>query len=157
MARAFLLLFAALFALALGVGYAWKPALWSLFLFVPLFLLGVRDLMQTRHAVLRNFPLIGHFRYLLELIRPEINQYFIESNTDGRPFSREHRSLIYARSKHQIQTMPFGTQKDVDEPGYEWINHSMNARVPERGRQARRLLSQHRRGLGQPAPPRARR
>ena len=131
MTRAFYRLFVALIAITFMLGTYWRPALWSLIVTLPLFALGVWDSLQTRHAVLRNFPLLGHFRYLLELIRPEINQYFIESNTDGRPFDRESRSLIYRRSKHQLQTMPFGTQKDVEEPGYEWINHSMNARTPE--------------------------
>jgi glutamate synthase domain-containing protein 2 len=90
-------------------------------------LLGVRDCMQTAHAVQRNFPVIGHFRYLLEAIRPEINQYFIESNTDGRPFHREERSVVYQRAKQQVDTVPFGTQWDVYETGYEWIAHSINA------------------------------
>jgi len=131
MIRAFYSLFIALFAFTFFAGVFWRPALLSLVVTLPLFALGVWDSLQTRHAVLRNFPLLGHFRYLLELIRPEINQYFIESNTDGRPFDRESRSLIYARSKHQLQTLPFGTQRDVEEPGYEWINHSMDACAPE--------------------------
>src|SRR5690606_6900273 len=73
----------------------------------------------------RNFPLLGRVRYLFEAIRPEINQYFVESNTDGRPFSREDRSVVYQRAKQDLDTLPFGTQKDVYEIGYEWINHSL--------------------------------
>jgi len=79
--------------------------------------------------VLRNFPVVGHFRYLLEMIRPEINQYFIESNTDGTPFNREQRSVVYQRAKRQLDTLPFGTQWDVYRPGYEWIAHSMLAKT----------------------------
>jgi len=116
--------------LALGVGGAFVS--WLLLGFVPavaLFLLGLRDLTQKRHAVLRNFPVLGHFRYLLELIRPEINQYFVESDTDGRPYNREQRSVAYQRAKNERDTVPFGTQRDVYEIGYEWINHSLAARV----------------------------
>lgn len=108
--------------------FVWWDALWSLVLLVPIFLLGVGDMLQKRHAVLRNFPVIGHGRYFLETIRPEINQYFIESNTDGTPFNREQRSVIYQRAKDVIDTLPFGTQMDVYEPGYEWIEHSMRAK-----------------------------
>jgi len=108
----------------------WPPVAWLLVVLVPVFLLGVYDALQTRRAVLRNFPVVGHFRYLFELIRPEINQYFIESNTDGKPFSRELRSLIYQRSKKVTQTLPFGTQRDVYALGYEWINHSFVAQPP---------------------------
>lgn len=108
-----------------AVGAFWTPFLWSYAVLVPLIALGVHDMRQTRHAVLRNFPVVGHMRYLLELIRPEINQYFIESNHDGRPISREERSLVYQRAKQELATLPFGTQQDVTAVGYEWINHSM--------------------------------
>ena len=103
-----------------------NPNGWHLFWFFgPLILLGIVDMTQTRHAILRNFPVLGHARYLLELIRPEINQYFIESNTDGSPFNREQRSLVYQRAKKQLDTLPFGTQRDVYATGYEWVDHSM--------------------------------
>jgi glutamate synthase domain-containing protein 2 len=69
--------------------------------------------------------LAGRIRYLFEAIRPEINQYFVESNSDGKPFSREQRSIVYQRAKKQLDTLPFGTQLDVYESGYEWIHHSM--------------------------------
>jgi glutamate synthase domain-containing protein 2 len=112
--------------LAVGFVYLyWPPILWLLVLLVPLCLLGVMDCTQGKHAVKRNFPVVGHFRYILEGIRPEINQYFIESNTDGMPFNREFRSVVYQRSKQSLATLPFGTQHDVYEPGYEWLNHSM--------------------------------
>lgn len=103
----------------------WPPFIWSLVITGPLMLMGFRDFFQTRKAVLRNFPLIGHFRYWLEMIRPEIQQYFIESNSDGVPFSRETRSVVYQRAKKALQTLPFGTQKDVYETGYAWVNHSL--------------------------------
>jgi glutamate synthase domain-containing protein 2 len=105
----------------------WPPFLWAYVLVLPLVILGTHDAFQTKRAVLRNFPVIGHGRYLLELIRPEINQYFIESNTDGTPFNREMRSVVYQRAKGELDTLPFGTQWDVYAPGYEWINHSMLA------------------------------
>ncbi len=120
---------AVLALIAVGIiGIYWQPFFWGYAVVVPLVLLGIRDSLQTRRAVLRNFPVIGHGRYLLELIRPEINQYFIESNTDGTPFNRETRSLVYQRAKGQLDTLPFGTQWDVDAQGYEWINHSMLAK-----------------------------
>lgn len=87
--------------------------------------IGLYDVFQTRHAILRNFPILGHGRYLLELIRPEINQYFIESDLDGVPVSREKRSVVYQRAKRVTDTIPFGTKADVYEPGYEWVNHSL--------------------------------
>lgn len=80
---------------------------------------------QQRRAICRNFPVIGHLRFLLESIRPEINQYFIESNTSGMPFSREDRSVVYQRAKGELDTLPFGTQKDLYQVGYEWLNHSI--------------------------------
>ena len=93
---------------------------------LPLFLIGLYDMIQKKHAIRRNFPLIGNFRYMLESIGPEINQYFIESNSSGVPFSRETRSLVYQRAKNQLDTLPFGTRHDVNEVGYEWVNHSLN-------------------------------
>ncbi|OYT89205.1 MAG: FMN-binding glutamate synthase family protein [Burkholderiales bacterium PBB6] len=87
--------------------------------------LGLRDSRQQRHAVLRNYPVIGHMRFLLEFIRPEIRQYFIESDNEAAPFSRQQRSLVYQRAKGQPDKRPFGTQLDVHHDGYEWINHSL--------------------------------
>jgi glutamate synthase domain-containing protein 2 len=94
---------------------------------VCLFLVGLgwRDSRQRRHSVLRNYPVIGHFRFLLEFIRPEIRQYFIESDHEAAPFSRAQRSLVYQRAKGDPDKRPFGTQLDVQAGGYEWINHSM--------------------------------
>lgn len=103
----------------------WSPGLYSLAFVTPFFLLGFRDIRQRRHAIKANFPVFGHLRYLFESIRPEINQYFIESNTDGRPFSREQRSVVYQRAKKVLDTVPFGTQHDVYAQGYEFVTHSM--------------------------------
>jgi glutamate synthase domain-containing protein 2 len=112
-------LLAAFTWVAFGFGGAWA------LLFLFLVGVGFRDTRQTRHSVLRNYPVIGHFRFLLEFIRPEIRQYFIESDREAAPFSRQQRSLVYQRSKGQQDKRPFGTQLDVGEPGYEWINHSI--------------------------------
>lgn len=121
---------AVLVALVLLVSLLWPPILWAFVVIAPLIALGIWDVHQEKHAILRNFPIIGHFRYLLEMIRPEIMQYFIETNTDGMPFSREQRSVVYQRSKSQIDTLPFGTQRDVYEVGYEWIHHSISPSHP---------------------------
>jgi len=87
--------------------------------------LGLRDTRQNRHSILRNYPVIGHIRFLLEYVRPEIRQYFIESDREAAPFSRQQRSLVYQRSKGAQDKRPFGTQLDVQAHGYEWINHSL--------------------------------
>ncbi len=86
---------------------------------------GVHDLRQTRHSILRNYPVIGHFRFLLEFIRPEIRQYFIEGDREATPFTRAQRSLVYQRAKGEPDNQPFGTHLDVGAQGYEWVNHSM--------------------------------
>ncbi len=108
-----------------GATYFWTPAAWSLVVFGPLFLIGLNDCMQTKQAIRRNFPIIGNLRYFFELIRPELQQYFVESNQSGRPIPREMRAVIYQRAKGQTQTLPFGTQLDVHAEHYEWINHSI--------------------------------
>ena len=106
-------------------GFAAPSLLWAWVVLGPIVLLGVYDFFQTKHSILRNFPVLGHFRYLFELIRPEIYQYFVESDTEGVPFGRDERSLVYQRAKKARDTVPFGTKEDLYEPGYEWINHSM--------------------------------
>ncbi|MDP2033719.1 MAG: FMN-binding glutamate synthase family protein [Polaromonas sp.] len=87
--------------------------------------LGIRDVRQTPSSILRNYPVIGHLRFLLEFIRPEMRQYFIESDSEAVPFSRAQRSLVYQRAKGEMDNRPFGTQLDVSKHGYEWINHSV--------------------------------
>ena len=88
-------------------------------------LLGVYDIMQTHHAILRNYPVIGHMRFLMETIRPELRQYFFEADTDGRPFPRERRAIVYQRAKNQLDKRPFGTHNDVYSAGAEWMLHSI--------------------------------
>ncbi len=104
----------------------WKPVLWLLLVLIPIILIGIIDMRQTRHSIRRLYPFLGRFRYMLEAVRPEIQQYFVESDTNGTPVSREFRSLVYQRAKGDRDTRPFGTIFDVDRNGYEWINHSMN-------------------------------
>ena len=116
---------AAIFALVALVWLVWPPVLWSLVVLGPLFLVGLRDALQTKRTVLRNFPLIGHGRYAVEGIRPEIQQYLIESNLDAYPVEREFRSLVYQRAKNELETRPFGTQRDVYRIGYEYAAHSL--------------------------------
>ncbi|MDR7095400.1 FMN-binding glutamate synthase family protein [Hydrogenophaga laconesensis] len=87
--------------------------------------LGAWDLRQTRSSVLRNYPVIGHLRFMLEKIRPEIRQYFLESDTEATPFSRSQRSLAYARAKGETDKRPFGSQVDMNAEGHEWLNHSL--------------------------------
>lgn len=98
---------------------------WSWLIWAALLALGIRDVRQTHHSILRNYPILGHFRFLLEYIRPEIRQYFIESESEAAPFSRAQRSLVYARAKGDSDKRPFGTQLDVREVGHEWLTHSL--------------------------------
>lgn len=112
-----------------GVSYFYPSARLFYVGVLPLVMLGIRDVCQTRHAIQRNFPVIGHLRFLMESIRPEINQYFVESDMDGTPFNRVKRSNIYQRAKKELNTTPFGTKRDVYEVGYEWINHSLSPQL----------------------------
>ena len=125
--RSLFVVFSLAVTLALLAGaFFWSPHVaWAFVLVGPIIMRGVIDMTQTRQAVRRNFPVIGNFRYLFEVIRPEINQYFVESNTDGVPFNRDTRSLVYQRAKLEPDTVPFGTRLDVNAIGYEWVNHSL--------------------------------
>ena len=105
----------------------WPPILWSLIILLPLINLGLYDMFQTKHAIMRNFPLFGRGRYVMEYLRPKIYQYFIESDTDGTPINRISRSVAYQRAKKELDTAPFGTQLNVYGEGYEWVNHSIAA------------------------------
>jgi len=102
--------------------------LWIFLVVGPVIILGLVDMFQTKHTIKRLYPVLGRFRYLLESIRPEIQQYFVESDIDGAPVPREFRSLIYQRAKGNRDTRPFGTVFDVNRAGYEWINHSLHAK-----------------------------
>ncbi|HVI60148.1 MAG TPA: FMN-binding glutamate synthase family protein [Luteimonas sp.] len=101
---------------------AWR---WPLGIFGALALLGTWDLLQRRTTLRRNYPILAHFRYFLESIGPEIRQYFIQSDMQEVPFSRQQRSLVYQRAKNVIDVVPFGTERDVYGVQYEWINHSL--------------------------------
>src|SRR5690554_4613194 len=90
--------------------------------------IGYFDILQRKHSIRRNFPVIGNLRFIFESIRPEIMQYFVETDTDGRPINRLDRSLIYQRAKKVNDTAPFGTQSNVYDIGYEWMDHSMYAK-----------------------------
>lgn len=114
--------------LTLLIGWFWQPFLWVLVGLGPVVLLGFYDMIQTKHAIMRTFPLFGRGRYWMEWLRPKIYQYFVESDIDGRPFNRTERSIVYQRAKKDVDTTPFGTQLDVYEEGYEWMNHSIAAR-----------------------------
>jgi glutamate synthase domain-containing protein 2 len=105
-----------------------KVVIIPILIFGGLSLLGFRDLLQQNHAVLRNYPISAHIRFLLEEIRPEMRQYFFESEKDGMPFSRDTRSLIYQRAKMVLDKRPFGTQENIYLEGYEWMHHSMAPR-----------------------------
>jgi glutamate synthase domain-containing protein 2 len=100
-------------------------ATWIAWPALALTAIGVRDLTQTRHAIRRNYPILGNLRFFFEFVRPELRQYIVESNTEARPFSRNQRSVVYQRAKKQQDKVPFGTQLDLYEAGVEWINHSM--------------------------------
>ena len=120
-------------ALLLGIGIVdhkvFELVVIPLAIFAALTLLGIRDLTQKSHAVLRNYPISAHLRFLLEEIRPEMRQYFFESEKDGMPFSRDTRAVIYQRAKMVLDKRPFGTQEDVYRDGYEWIHHSVAPKV----------------------------
>ena len=122
------------------VSLFWKPILWSLIVFLPLIIMGVYDIFQKKHAIKNNFPVIGHLRYLLESFRPEIQQYFVETDTEGRPINRMFRSLIYSRGKNENDTTPFGTKSDVYRVGYECMAHSMYPKHHDEVEQNPRVL-----------------
>jgi glutamate synthase domain-containing protein 2 len=108
-----------LVAAGLVLGWWWLVVLAGL-----LVALAVYDLVQRRHSILRNYPILGHMRFALESIRPELQQYFIERNFDGRPFDRDTRTSIYERAKGVKDEQAYGTERDVERPGYEWLLHA---------------------------------
>ena len=124
--RMFFILAPALLLLVAVLGTLWPYAWWAMLVIGPLVLLGLYDITQKKHTIPRIYPVIGRLRYLFESIRPEIQQYFVESDTNGQPINREFRSLVYQRAKGVRDTRPFGTPFDVYRPGYEWINPSLS-------------------------------
>lgn len=125
MRREFFLIVTPLWLVSLLVaGYGWGSAFWI----VPtsaILLLGLIDILQTKHTVLRNFPVLGHLRYLLEDLRPEIQQYFIEADTSDDPIARIFRAVVYRRAKGVLETVPFGSQLETYARDYQWLNHSL--------------------------------
>ncbi|MFL5754566.1 MAG: FMN-binding glutamate synthase family protein [Bacteroidia bacterium] len=103
----------------------WHPFAWALIVIVPVIVVGFFDMMQTHHSLMRNYPLLGRMRWTAEWLRPKVYQYFVESDTDGAPFNRLSRNVIYRRAKKVNDTTPFGTQLNVYDSGYEWLNHSI--------------------------------
>ncbi len=114
------------FAALMALMPAWWWPLWLATAFCASFAaLGLWDLFQTRHAILRNYPIAAHLRFILEDIRPEMRQYFFEGDKDGTPFPRDKRAIVYQRAKQALDKRPFGTQYDVYETEYEWLHHSL--------------------------------
>lgn len=108
-----------------------KANLWAWYILaLPIFFVGLHDVLQRAHTLLRNFPVIAHIRYGFEAVRPQIYQYLIESETEGRPLEREQREVVYERAKGELSTRPYGTKEDVYAVGYEWLNHSLMAKRP---------------------------
>lgn len=121
-----------LFTLVVGIVLGFFAPVWlAAWVFLAaLAVVGARDLC-SHHNVLRNFPIIGHLRYTMEFLRPEVRQYFFESETSGRPFSREQRTIIHARARGAPDTSPFGTIRDFEAPGFNFSQHSMAPRTLE--------------------------
>ena len=105
--------------------YFWTDVLFLFLIVGPLIIMGVQDVLQNKQSIRKNFPILGRLRYVFEDLRPKIQQYFVESDTDGAPINRNERSVIYQRAKKQTDTVPFGTQMNVYAEGYEWITHSI--------------------------------
>jgi glutamate synthase domain-containing protein 2 len=117
-----------LFALALATLPYSHWVLAGLVVAGALSLVGVHDLLQKNHSILRNYPIAAHLRFIFEEIRPELRQYFFEGDKDGLPFSRDRRAVVYQRAKNALDVRPFGTQYDVYAVGYEWMHHSIAPR-----------------------------
>ena len=124
--RQYFIIFAILAPIiALALTFLWTPFIVLLVILAVIIGLGIIDMLQTKQTIRRLYPFLGRFRYMLEAVRPEIQQYFVESDTSGVPLPREFRSLVYQRAKGARDTRPFGTIFDVNRDGYEWLNHSM--------------------------------
>ncbi|MCA9529273.1 MAG: FMN-binding glutamate synthase family protein [Myxococcales bacterium] len=125
MRRTFFTVSAIVVVIVALIGIRHPGAWWSMTILGPLILLGGYDLVQTKHTILRNFPIIGYFRYFFEFISPELQQYFIERHTDGMPLSRNHRAIVYKRAKDIEATHPFGTELDLYSARYEGLKHTI--------------------------------
>jgi glutamate synthase domain-containing protein 2 len=114
-----------IFILSLAIALLIHTGWWLVALSGALTGVGLVDITQTKRSILRNYPILAHFRFFFETIRPEIRQYFLEDDAEQNPFSRNQRSIVYQRAKQVLDKRPFGTQLDVYQPGYEWVNHSI--------------------------------
>lgn len=121
----FLITAGTIVALVSVFGWFWPPLFWSFVVIVPILLIGLWDLYFSSNTILRNFPFFGHFRYLFLSISPEINQYFVENNTEGKPFNKIQRNMVNKRADKKLETHPFGTEEDVYRGNYEWVPHSI--------------------------------
>jgi glutamate synthase domain-containing protein 2 len=123
---------AAICAAAAAAAAVWGGVAWIVIAVIAGLVLavGIHDLLQRRHSILRNYPILGHVRFALESIRPELQQYFIERNYDGRPFDRDTRASIYERAKGTKDEEAYGTERLVMQPGYEWLLHSIHSSDP---------------------------
>ena len=110
------------------LGLIYQPVWWFLILTLFIWCVAIYDANQKHHSILRNFPLIGRVRWTVEALRPYLQQYVLETDTGGAPISRMFRTIVYQRAKNNRETVPFGTQLDTYENGYEWIGHSLSAR-----------------------------
>lgn len=113
--------------LVAALGAVWPALHWAWLIIMPAIAVGVYDLLQPHHSLRRNYPLVARFRWLMEALRPYMQQYFIESDVDGRPINRMLRTIVYQRAKGEQDTVPFGTKVEVYEEGYEWLAHSLGA------------------------------
>lgn len=127
MRREFLVFSVGSVLLCVALGMVVQQFFWMLLPLLSLIGVGLYDMVQKKHTIWRNFPLVGRGRMLVEILRPPFHQYFIESETDGRPVSRMFRSVVYQRAKNELDTNPFGTKVDVYRIGYEWMDHSLSA------------------------------
>jgi len=125
MRRLLRIILAVLVFLSIGLLLVIWPVQTLVALVIAVIVVGLHDLLQKRHTILRNYPVIGHARYLLESFGPEIHQYFVESGTDGKPIDRNHRAYVYKRAKLANQSHPYGTQRDLTRHGYVWMQHSI--------------------------------
>ncbi|MFT5697745.1 MAG: glutamate synthase domain-containing protein 2 [Desulforhopalus sp.] len=140
MQQGFMIVSAVSIVIVFIIGLIWSPFLWLLLPVLFLVTVGFYDMWQVKHTIWRNFPVIGRGRMLIEILRPPFQQYFVESETDGRPVSRMFRSLVYQRAKNALDTNPFGTKVDVYRIGYEWMDHSLAAISHDSGTRDLRVM-----------------
>jgi glutamate synthase domain-containing protein 2 len=110
---------------SVAVGMHWAPALWAFAIFGPLSVMGIADLLQKKHTLWRNFPIMSRVRWIMDELRPYIRAYVVESDLEGTPFNRDQRALVYQRAKGDEDAHPFGTEQNVYDGQYEWFSHSI--------------------------------